>query len=324
MEEEQKLECLVCSEEFNSTIEGHQPRLLKCAHSFCYGCMKKLHKNGKIECPVCREVTTEVDPSKLKLNYQFQSALELISPRQVSVPVVCSEECGKYTKSYCPICADSPPMCDECFKGTHGSKAKSSHLLKPIVQRVNATFAKCPDHHEYLKLFCYDDEVTCCFLCTTHGAHKTHKTALCNEAARDLRTQVAPLLQDATQQLASASLALQKIRHQEQQERIDVISLDGLTRSFKACGDEKNDDAFLQRWIEAKKFAKQVQVRFLKSPAVKIPSLLISNIIVHRMFADIMSLISQTNAQLIYSGERHGWTGQKFHTNTCIGRRHQR
>jgi hypothetical protein len=311
--EEQKLECLVCSEEFKSTVEGHQPRLLKCAHSFCYGCMKKLHKNGKIECPVCREVTTEADPSNLKLNYQFQSALELISPpKKTTATLPCSEECGKNTSAYCPTCPDSPPICEGCFKITHGTKAKSSHQLKPIVQRVNATFAKCPDHHEYLKLFCYDDEVTCCFLCANYGAHKGHKTALCNEAARDLRTQVAPLLKDATQQLASASLKLQKTRHQEQQERIDVISLDGLTRSFKACGDEKNDDAFLQRWIEAKKLAKQVSP---KSPAPRVPSLPTIKIIDPRKFAELMSQISQTNARLIYSGQQHGWAAQDFHTH---------
>jgi hypothetical protein len=46
------------------------------------------------------------------------------------------------------------------------------------------------NNHKYLQLFCHDDQVTCCFLCANYGAHKGHKIALCNEAARDLRTHV--------------------------------------------------------------------------------------------------------------------------------------
>jgi hypothetical protein len=313
--ENQKLACLVCSEEFSSTVEEHQARLLTCEHSFCFGCLRKAHKNGKIPCPACGETTNEANPAKLKINQPIQVALELISPCKTPGAHMCTEECGKYTNTFCSSCPESPPICEECFKITHGTKAKSSHQLKHIGHRKElSSVAKCPEHQESFKLYCYNDYQPCCSLCVSHGSHKGHKTALVPDAVRDIRLkQVTQTLRRIAYHSDVAALVLQKIRHQEQQVHVAAISLNGATKMLQSCEEEKDDDIFLQKWVEAARFGRHV---FNDNPTSLLHiDLPISEIISPYVFTELLSLTSRQNAELLYSGTTHGWRCADFHSN---------
>ena len=64
------MDCAVCLGYYED------PRNLECSHSFCFSCLKLLVKNGKIECPACRETHEIPDVDRLKKNYPLVSLIE--------------------------------------------------------------------------------------------------------------------------------------------------------------------------------------------------------------------------------------------------------
>lgn len=59
------LECTICFENFDA--KNMKPMTLPCGHGFCLKCLKDLHKNGKIECPMCKKVHT-IAIKKIQVN----------------------------------------------------------------------------------------------------------------------------------------------------------------------------------------------------------------------------------------------------------------
>ncbi|CAL2043949.1 unnamed protein product [Caenorhabditis brenneri] len=62
--------CSVCLERFTEE-DQHTPRVLKCGHTFCLGCITKLWKSGYIKCPTCREVMWCMDPATVTKNFMI-------------------------------------------------------------------------------------------------------------------------------------------------------------------------------------------------------------------------------------------------------------
>ena len=55
------------------------PRILSCAHTFCFNCLKFLHKNQTIICAICRVLTKISDPNLLQKNFMLANVLEKFS-----------------------------------------------------------------------------------------------------------------------------------------------------------------------------------------------------------------------------------------------------
>ena len=86
LEEDSFYQCSICFEDMTE----RKPRLLACHHSFCEQCLRKMVKNGNIECPTCRQLTavTKNDVTALIMNFMILAMKErenkfLSTPRKV-------------------------------------------------------------------------------------------------------------------------------------------------------------------------------------------------------------------------------------------------
>ncbi len=123
-----------------------EPKVLSCAHSFCYGCLsqfvlikKKTHKSYPLdlECPSCRQVTVLKTGSvdELSTNHNLKRLVdivseeekkktrdvirrrELISPSIRQSPqsqLLCCKEHNKRLEYFCTECNDL--ICPKCIK----------------------------------------------------------------------------------------------------------------------------------------------------------------------------------------------------------------
>jgi hypothetical protein len=72
----------------------------------------------------------------------------------------------------------------ECFKATHGTKVRASHILTPLSEKK--TF-DCLTHKQPLILYCHDDDTLVCLMCGHYGDHKDHSLELISDAAPKVR-----------------------------------------------------------------------------------------------------------------------------------------
>jgi hypothetical protein len=89
---------------------------------------------------------------------------------------LCSEGCDTLTTTYCTSCLNSPIICKSCFQASHGTKSKACHKLQPLNIRLSQApivpVPTCLEHKEPLRLFCFTDQMLCCFLCHHSGRHR--------------------------------------------------------------------------------------------------------------------------------------------------------
>ena len=60
-----EMECPICTEEYV------EPKSLNCGHSLCLECLKKIYKDGTVDCPICRHITIPNFPDVNSLSTNF-------------------------------------------------------------------------------------------------------------------------------------------------------------------------------------------------------------------------------------------------------------
>uniref|UniRef100_A0A1I7T2N1 RING-type domain-containing protein n=2 Tax=Caenorhabditis tropicalis TaxID=1561998 RepID=A0A1I7T2N1_9PELO len=71
-----ELKCRVCLKGYSSNLEKRMPRMMRCGHTVCFGCAKKIEKQTIcITCPFCRKGTYE-HSEDLPKNYSKIGLLE--------------------------------------------------------------------------------------------------------------------------------------------------------------------------------------------------------------------------------------------------------
>ncbi|CCD61638.1 E3 ubiquitin-protein ligase trim-21 [Caenorhabditis elegans] len=112
--------CEICDDDFSSEEDGdHNPRNLKCSHTLCEGCIKKLLKNGRVVCPFCRE-PTEVPVYNIKSLHKNFSLIQMIKI------VTKTTEVEKNWDNFPPKCVEHPYNVAEfaCIESNCSSKNK--------------------------------------------------------------------------------------------------------------------------------------------------------------------------------------------------------
>jgi hypothetical protein len=67
------LHCKLCTATFSF---ANKPLLLKCGHTFCEKCLRKMLEINQIVCPTDQTINEITSLSELQVNYSIQEALE--------------------------------------------------------------------------------------------------------------------------------------------------------------------------------------------------------------------------------------------------------
>ncbi|KAH3764191.1 hypothetical protein Pelo_3983 [Pelomyxa schiedti] len=139
---------------------------------------------------------------------QMESPYAVIVP----APAVAStcEECKvKDATVYCCNCHGS--LCTSCCNNSHTTKVQQKHKRIPIQQIPKRTFL-CKEHSNHnLGLYCMQDQILVCPMCSAVGSHKNHQVCSVEEAALEAREQIDMSLNLAQNHLVSMKSAYSNI-----------------------------------------------------------------------------------------------------------------
>ncbi|XP_012271063.1 E3 ubiquitin-protein ligase TRIM23-like [Orussus abietinus] len=209
------LECRICEEVFS--VEGTKvPRLLQCGHTVCHSCLLRLRPSISDQqfllCPFDRQPTEVTDTGvySLKKNFALIELLEkleqsngeksLILEREKLQSTRCDEDESHVAVLYCMVCATH--LCEECDVITHSTRTLTKHRRVPISEKPREK-PKCPIHATHIADFTCTQEgchnALMCYLCKDYGRHNTHKPALVEIEAENIRQSIITALQKMTQ-----------------------------------------------------------------------------------------------------------------------------
>ncbi|CCD61640.1 RING-type domain-containing protein [Caenorhabditis elegans] len=124
--------CEICDDDFSSEDGDHSPRNLKCCHTLCEGCIKKLLNYSRIVCPFCRE-PTEVPGNNIKSLHKNFSLIQvikttLVEEAEARIIPKCKAHPYNLAEFFCvnPDCSSNDKlMCRTCEDfGVHKGHAK--------------------------------------------------------------------------------------------------------------------------------------------------------------------------------------------------------
>ncbi|KMQ97009.1 e3 ubiquitin-protein ligase trim23-like protein [Lasius niger] len=188
-------------------------------------------------CPFDRQPTAVHEDSvySLKKNFALIELLERLEQSNSEKTMVlererhqsnqsCDEDEAHTAVLYCTVCATH--LCETCDTATHSSKTLGKHRRVPLSEKPREK-PRCPIHMEHAAEFTCTQEgchnSLMCYLCKEYGKHSTHKPALVEEEAENIRKSIIAALQKMTQFMESMRDTAHKIES----------NADGSAYSFK-------------------------------------------------------------------------------------------
>uniref|UniRef100_A0A4W3KFA3 Uncharacterized protein n=1 Tax=Callorhinchus milii TaxID=7868 RepID=A0A4W3KFA3_CALMI len=178
---EDELTCPICLQVYAD------PVILSCKHSFCQSCIEETWKepvSGSYCCPECRAEGKErpVLEKNFKLANIAQKYLALESGQNAVLCNYCIRKQLPAIKT-CMKCEAS--MCPIHLKLHTQNGAFRNHPLVDTASDLSVW--KCPEHEKLLDIYCKDDQLCVCTLCTLIGKHKNHNCGSISEGEKELR-----------------------------------------------------------------------------------------------------------------------------------------
>ncbi|XP_067872757.1 E3 ubiquitin/ISG15 ligase TRIM25-like isoform X2 [Heterodontus francisci] len=181
---EEELICSVCLQIYTD------PVILNCKHSFCRDCIEKTWDEAVFDaypCPECRAEYRK-RPQLLK-NFKLESIIQKYNAQDTSN---CSLPCSYCTSNPRPAvktCLKCEALlCLDHLRHHTRSTVFTKHIL--VDPTADVSRWKCTEHHELLKIYCKDDKVCVCTLCTLIGKHNHHRCGSISEGEKELRDEI--------------------------------------------------------------------------------------------------------------------------------------
>lgn len=169
---EDQFMCSICLDVFT------EPVSIPCGHNFCKACIGLHWKNKDLcKCPLCNEKFNK--GLKLCVNTTFREVVENFKKQKVKSKdesikpgqVACDCCLGNKLKASktCLVCLTS--FCEAHLQPHLAVAALKRHKLTNPVHNLENKI--CKKHNRILELFCWNDQVNICALCTEHSGHHT-------------------------------------------------------------------------------------------------------------------------------------------------------
>lgn len=168
---EELLTCSLCLDLFK------EPKTLRCLHSYCVECLRKLTQNKEdkpITCPLCRDETVIPDEGieDIPTNFFIKNMLDVVELKSKIENPQCSNcEEGLPAQCRCMDCEEF--FCETCLAAHQRLKANVEHkildlkkLLLPNSSKEFHPAMKCMKHQEVCKFYCQTCDVLVCRDCT--------------------------------------------------------------------------------------------------------------------------------------------------------------
>ena len=217
---EKEITCAVC--------QGHyeKAKLLPCNHYYCGACIEKIAKRARgkpFDCPECRKETSLPPGGVAELQGAFfaermKDVYGIMAKAEGKMEAVCEQCSGTKAIAFCRQCAEF--ICADCERCHTKMKVFTSHVVASLVDLKKggvkniplkeAPEVKCPEHQEFIRLFCFDCDRLICRDCTIvdHNGHKFEFLNKCaSENRKTLRDSLDPL-QKVQADIASAEKTL--------------------------------------------------------------------------------------------------------------------
>lgn len=185
-------ECSICADVFT------EPVTTPCGHNFCKSCLNHHWDQGELcRCPLCNkrfmvrpEISTNADLEEISAQIKKRKMLtsgSLAAPWEV-VCDVCAGKKLKATKS-CLVCLTS--YCEVHLEPHHRVPSLMRHRLTDPVDDLERRV--CERHQRLLELFCRDDRLCICPLCS-ESEHRDHRIVSVEQEGAEQRVSL-PLWQ---------------------------------------------------------------------------------------------------------------------------------
>ncbi|XP_033118983.1 uncharacterized protein LOC117118493 [Anneissia japonica] len=160
------IECAICLNRF------HQPKTLKCMHTYCLQCIQKwVETHGKIKCPICGQEhdLTKNDLKELTSNTMISQLLEYVVKAEDQKPTKCSCCDINQPEYHCQKC--QLYLCDApCIKQHQIIPSLRDHLLYTLDKNEQDASSdaqtRCKVHcYTALEFFCSTCNKSACKHC---------------------------------------------------------------------------------------------------------------------------------------------------------------
>ncbi|XP_033116785.1 E3 ubiquitin-protein ligase TRIM71-like [Anneissia japonica] len=159
------LECAICLNRF------HQPKTLKCMHTYCLQCIEKwVETHGKMKCPTCGQEhdLTKEDLKQLTSKTMISQLLEYIKKTEEQKPTKCSF-CDNQPAYHCSRCQLylCRGQCFECHEKIPTTKDHPLYTLDIKEQDGSSDkTTKCPTHSNItIEFYCCTCNKSACKQC---------------------------------------------------------------------------------------------------------------------------------------------------------------
>ncbi|XP_050993659.1 E3 ubiquitin-protein ligase TRIM39 isoform X1 [Labeo rohita] len=234
----EELQCSICLNVFTDPVST------PCGHNFCKTCLNNCWDNSQTcNCPYCKETFNQ--RPDLKINTTLREIVDHYKEDRHILCDICEERKLKALKS-CLVCQSS--YCETHLQPhLRVAGLKKHKLMKPV---SNLEDYICQKHEKPLELFCRDDQIRVCSMCTATD-HKNHNTVPLEEL----------MIQDVQQMIQDRIKKIQDIKHSaevrerntEKEKATHVELFTDLIRSIERCKTE------LLEMMEKKKKAVEKQ-----------------------------------------------------------------
>ncbi|XP_007899259.1 E3 ubiquitin/ISG15 ligase TRIM25-like [Callorhinchus milii] len=202
---EDELTCPICLQVYAD------PVILSCKHSFCQSCIEETWKepvSGSYCCPECRAEGKErpVLEKNFKLANIAQKYLALESGQNAVLCNYCIRKQLPAIKT-CMKCEAS--MCPIHLKLHTQNGAFRNHPLVDTASDLSVW--KCPEHEKLLDIYCKDDQLCVCTLCTLIGKHKNHNCGSISEGEKELRENLKHQQKSVQQNVETVQMVLRDL-----------------------------------------------------------------------------------------------------------------
>ncbi|XP_074533907.1 nuclear factor 7, brain-like [Halichoeres trimaculatus] len=208
--------CSICLDVFTD------PVAIPCGHNFCKSCITEHWNTSTLcQCPNCKEVFNRRPGLKVNTFISEMAAQFRQSAKQEASSSSSEQQVSKPGEVSCDVCTGtklkalkSCLVCLVSYCHTHlephlkMSRLKKHQLIDPVENLESWT---CEKHDKLLELFCKNDQMCVCMLCSVTD-HRTHDVVPLKEEYEGKKAELGKTEADIQQMIQKRRLKIEEIK----------------------------------------------------------------------------------------------------------------